>query len=201
MTITNIEYNQFIGIYDTEYDTDDLIEYWRYQDKCGATFKRVGTWGASGKKAQGVHARKDSCLATSDFMMDHACGYVYMQFYNNVIGECLEEYAKEYEHLRHYSYQQAYLNVQRTLPREGYHAWHTENGNLASNRRIMATMMYLKDVEEGGETEFLYQSLRFQPKRGQVLIWPAGFTHVHRGNPPLKGEKFIATSWLENINM
>ena len=82
MTITNIEYNQFIGIYDTEYDTDDLIEYWRYQDKCGATFKRVGTWGASGKKAQGVHARKDSCLATSDFMMDHACGYVYMQFYN-----------------------------------------------------------------------------------------------------------------------
>ena len=74
MTITNIEYNQFIGIYDTEYDTDDLIEYWRYQDKCGATFKRVGTWGASGKKAQGVHARKDSCLATSDFMMDHACG-------------------------------------------------------------------------------------------------------------------------------
>ena len=48
--------------------------------------------------------------------------------------------------------------------------------------------------------EFLYQSKRFQPKRGQVLIWPGGFTHTHRGNPPLSGEKYIATSWLENIN-
>ena len=71
---------------------------------------------------------------------------------------------------------------------------------MGTNRRILATMMYLNDVDEGGETEFLYQSLRFKPKRGQFLIWPAGFTHVHRGNPPLSGEKYISTSWLENIN-
>ena len=61
-------------------------------------------------------------------------------------------------------------------------------------------MMYLNTVEEGGETEFLYLAKRFKPVRGRVLIWPAGFTHVHRGNPPLTGEKYIATSWLENIN-
>jgi hypothetical protein len=61
-------------------------------------------------------------------------------------------------------------------------------------------MMYLNDVDDGGETEFLYQSKRYKPVKGRVLIWPAGFTHVHRGNPPLSGEKYIATSWLENIN-
>ena len=62
------------------------------------------------------------------------------------------------------------------------------------------TIQKAADIVEGGETEFLYQSKRFQPKRGQFLIWPAGFTHVHRGNPPLSGEKYISTSWLENIN-
>ena len=113
---------------------------------------------------------------------------------------CLEEYIRKYEHLLCYRYQQVYLNVQRTLPQQGYHSWHSEDGNMGANRRILATMMYLNDDFDGGETEFLYQSLRVKPKRGMVLIWPAGFTHVHRGNPPLSGEKFIATSWLENIN-
>ena len=29
-------------------------------------------------------------------------------------------------------------------------------------------------------------------------MWPAHWTHIHRGNPPLSGEKYIATSWIEN---
>ena len=53
------------------------------------------------------------------------------------------------------------------------------------------------DVEEGGELEFLYQSLRVKPKRGDLVVWPAGFTHLHRGNPPLKGEKYIIKGWID----
>ena len=65
--------------------------------------------------------------------------------------------------------------------------------------RIMAWMIYLNDVEDGGETEFLYQSMRVKPKQGTLVLWPAHFTHMHRGNPPLSGEKYIMTSWLEFI--
>ena len=57
--------------------------------------------------------------------------------------------------------------------------------------------MYLNDVEEGGETEFLYQSRRVKPKRGRLAIWPAQFTHMHRGNPPLSGDKYVITGWVE----
>jgi hypothetical protein len=57
--------------------------------------------------------------------------------------------------------------------------------------------MYLNDVEHGGETEFLYQKRRVSAKTGRVVIWPAGYTHVHRGNPPLSGEKYLLTGWLE----
>ena len=56
----------------------------------------------------------------------------------------------------------------------------------------------INDVEEGGETEFLHQHVRFTPKRGTVVFWPAAFTHQHRGNPPLKGTKYILTGWYIN---
>ena len=62
--------------------------------------------------------------------------------------------------------------------------------------RWVAWMVYLNDVEEGGETEFLYQSLRIKPKKGMAVIWPGTYTHLHRGNPPLKGDKYILTGWF-----
>jgi hypothetical protein len=58
-------------------------------------------------------------------------------------------------------------------------------------------IIYLNDVEDGGETEFIYQSTRVKPKKGTVVIAPSSFTHTHRGNPPLNGEKYIFTSWIE----
>jgi hypothetical protein len=58
-------------------------------------------------------------------------------------------------------------------------------------------MLYLNDVEDGGETEFLYQRMRVKPKQGTLLIWPAGFTHTHRGNPPLSNNKYVITGWSE----
>ena len=34
------------------------------------------------------------------------------------------------------------------------------------------------------------------PKAGSLLIAPAAFTHTHRGNRPVGGDKYIATSWI-----
>jgi hypothetical protein len=57
-------------------------------------------------------------------------------------------------------------------------------------------MFYLNDVQEGGETEFYYQNLKSKPKQGTMVIAPAGFTHTHRGNKPISGDKYIFTSWI-----
>jgi hypothetical protein len=61
----------------------------------------------------------------------------------------------------------------------------------------MAFILYLNDVEDGGETEFLYYHKRIKPKQGTLILFPAGYTHTHRGNPPLKGSKYILTGWVE----
>jgi hypothetical protein len=89
------------------------------------------------------------------------------------------------------------LKIQKTLPTEGYHVWHIEHGKGFDNEpRAFVFSIYLNDVEDGGETEFLHFSKRVKPKTGRIVIWPAGFPYVHRGNPPLSGEKYILTSWM-----
>ena len=90
------------------------------------------------------------------------------------------------------------LKIQKTLPTEGYHVWHIEHNHGFDNEpRAFAFTVYLNDVKEGGETEFLHFSKRVKPKKGRIVIWPAAFPYVHRGNPPLSGKKYILTSWMK----
>ena len=90
------------------------------------------------------------------------------------------------------------LKIQKTLPTEGYHVWHIEHGNtFEMQARAFVFSIYLNDVKEGGETEFLHFSQRVKPKKGRIVIWPAGFPYLHRGNPPLSGKKYILTSWMK----
>jgi hypothetical protein len=87
-------------------------------------------------------------------------------------------------------------NFQRYDPGACYQAWHTENnGSASSFHRHLVFMTYLNDIKTGGETEFYYQKLEVQPKKGLTLIWPAGWTHTHRGLPAPFEEKFIITGW------
>ncbi len=88
------------------------------------------------------------------------------------------------------------IKIQKTLPTEGYHPYHIEHGPGYAINRILAWTLYLNDVKEGGETEFLYQLKRIKPEKGTLCIFPAAYTHVHRGNTPFSGEKYIMTGWL-----
>ena len=60
-------------------------------------------------------------------------------------------------------------------------------------------MMYLNNDFEGGETEFLYQKRRIQPEPGTIVIWPAQWTHQHKGNMVLSGNKYIVTGWIHHM--
>lgn len=87
------------------------------------------------------------------------------------------------------------MSVQRTGPHQGYHAWHQESANIGSSVRVINYMLYLNDVEEGGETEFLYQGVRLKPEAGKLVIFPTNYMYPHRGNPIYKGKKYIITGW------
>ena len=89
--------------------------------------------------------------------------------------------------------------IQRTKSGGGYHEWHCEDGTFISRDRVVSWMVYLNTipVENGGGTDFLHQKLTLQPEVGTLVLWPAAYTHMHRGGF-LTGDidKYIATGWF-----
>lgn len=112
---------------------------------------------------------------------------------------CYDSYITEFSTLGHGRVNGTDMKMQRTDPGGGYHVWHGEQGNGRHANRVLVYMLYLNTLEDGdgGETEFLYQRKRIRPKANTMLIWPAPFTHAHRGNMVLGAQsKYIVTGWF-----
>jgi hypothetical protein len=90
------------------------------------------------------------------------------------------------------------LNIQYYKPAQGYHAWHTERTTYKEpeNCRHLVFMTYLNDVNDQGETEFYHQKIKVKPRKGLTLIWPADWTHTHRGIASPTEDKYIITGWF-----
>lgn len=89
-------------------------------------------------------------------------------------------------------------NIQYYPPGGGFKIWHTERAaaHIPQTFRHLVFMTYLNDVTDGGETEFFHQKLMVQPRKGLTIIWPADWTHTHRGVPSMTQEKIIITGWF-----
>tara|TARA_B100001996_G_C18423956_1_gene501799 strand:+ start:54 stop:674 length:621 start_codon:yes stop_codon:yes gene_type:complete len=141
--------------------------------------------------------RKDKQITIEPFWPDLA-NYINLQ----LVEKCLKSYINDFSFLksvRDWDWVSGTVLLQKTKPTEGYHSFHCENTSWNNMNRCLAWMIYLNDVEEGGETEFLYQSLRVKPKKNTAIIWPGSFTHLHRGNPPLNQDKYIITGWFQSM--
>ena len=90
------------------------------------------------------------------------------------------------------------INIQQYQPGGGYKIWHCERWgkDMPAAARHLVFMTYLNDVADAGGTAFLYQGVTVQPRKGLTLIWPADWTHHHRGVVSPTQEKFIITGWF-----
>lgn len=119
---------------------------------------------------------------------------------NQYLQACFLHYLEQYGQLSGVPMVSTDIKMQRTPPCGGYHVWHYEAGSYHHAQRELVWMIYLNDLPEGeGETEFLYQKRRIQPKAGTCVIWPAGMTHVHRGLTVYSHDKYILTGWYIKV--
>ena len=88
------------------------------------------------------------------------------------------------------------FKIQKYLPGEGFFRTHCENGSVQTSHRVLAWMIYLNDVYDEGHTVFPNQEKKFQPRVGDLLIWPAHFTHVHHGVTSESETKYILSGWF-----
>jgi hypothetical protein len=87
--------------------------------------------------------------------------------------------------------------IQKYKKGEGhYNSWHVEIENLNSSKRVFSMIIYLNDVEEGGETGFMYPNIKVKPTQGALVIFPSAFPFVHKGFMPISGDKYIIATWL-----
>ena len=91
------------------------------------------------------------------------------------------------------------MAIQHYRPGGGYKMWHCERTgkDLPGSARHLVFMTYLNDVADAGGTEFLYQGVTTKAERGLTLIWPADWTHHHRGVVSPTEEKYIITGWFD----
>lgn len=118
--------------------------------------------------------------------------------YKKNLINCINEYKKYYKYCD--EGQKTWgiverVNIQRYLPNEGFFVWHCENdgGPITLNRNLVF-MTYLNNVKKGG-TAFYYQKLKIEAEQGLTLIWPATWTHMHKGIISKKQTKYIITGW------
>jgi hypothetical protein len=111
-----------------------------------------------------------------------------------------QQYIELYPYVDHYSKWgiSESINIQKYEPQQGYFGWHTERGSAShpQSSRHMVFMTYLNDVTDDGETEFYHQNLKVKAEKGLTIIWPADWTHTHRGITSTTQPKYIITGWF-----
>ena len=122
--------------------------------------------------------------------------------YFEKLFECHSDYISQWPFINTISqkYEIGSFNLQKYTPGQHFKKIHTERSGIGTLHRVFAFMTYLNDVQEGGSTYFSHYDLEIQPRKGLTLIWPAEWTHAHRGNTLRAGSKYIITGWINFCN-
>jgi prolyl 4-hydroxylase len=175
----------FIGEYQiSEEAVDELINYWNV-NKANAEEGRVG----NGKLDEKVKKSLEIMIDPEDLTN---------LLYKNELLKCLKQYTSKYkfaDNVEFYGINHR-PKIQYYDKGWGFYKWHIENdGNPSVINRHLVFSTYLNDVENGG-TQFLYQDYVTKARKGSTIIFPAGWTHAHKGQISENQEKYIITGWF-----
>ena len=116
--------------------------------------------------------------------------------YLKELQEALEEYITVYPFCnKGHPFYIDMVNIQYYKPYQGFKKFHYERSHENNFGRHLAFMTYLNSVEDGGGTEFLHQRNIINAVKGKTVIFPADWTHAHRGIVSPTEEKYIITGW------
>ena len=193
----NYEIKNDIGIFYNAFDDtfcDEVISFYENTTKFNEPFTRQQ---AENNISQLLKTDTTVQFDPCNSLMFRDCQF--MRPLSENLYKCYQKYVEEFPALFELPTHKLSINVrlQKTKIGQGYHVWHCEQGSFVTSTRIAGWSIYLNDVDEGGETEFLRQHIRIPAKKGTACIFPASYTHAHRGNPPISNDKYILTSWIE----
>ena len=139
--------------------------------------------------------RQDITLSPKELRLPE--NKIYLKYFESLF-ECYKDYNLQWPFLagivNHLDI--GNFNIGKYESGQHFKKIHCERSGLSNLHRLFAFMTYLNDVEEGGSTYFNHYDLDIKPKKGLTLLWPAEWTHSHKGNVLKSGLKYIITGWL-----
>ncbi|MEG0260915.1 MAG: 2OG-Fe(II) oxygenase [Lysinibacillus sp.] len=98
------------------------------------------------------------------------------------------------------------IQILQYTPGQEYKAHYdffSSTSKIANNNRISTLVMYLNEVEQGGETYFPKLNLSVSPQKGMAVYFEYFYNDenlnnlsLHGGAPVIAGEKWVATQWM-----
>jgi hypothetical protein len=178
--------NDFIEIYPNALDPD-------------ACHKLIGFFEQSPAKipsATGIINIVQSARRSHGVHLEPQVGGSLFQTVREALQRSFVAYVTKYEELRP---QQAVFETfgiyRYQNETEGYD-WHSDGMDAGLRYRFVSVVLYLNTVTDGGETEFRYQNRKIAAQEGTVVLFPSGWTHIHRGCPPRSGPKYVLVTWV-----
>jgi hypothetical protein len=89
------------------------------------------------------------------------------------------------------------FNIQKYFKNDGFYVYHNDFCVDYKNEkyRLFTYLLYLNNIDEGGETEF-FGNYKIKPKPGKLLLFPACWTYPHKALLPISNDKYIITGWI-----
>jgi hypothetical protein len=203
----NVEYKDFIGVFSDVYPEgfcQHLIEEFERFQQLGAGTNRQDNESVPKHKKDDYQIfcnGKNINFAPFDENNENRKIKKTIDIFYRGLQICFEQYVNEFSSLKNVEITCNNMKMQKTSSGGGYHVWHAEQGNGEQANRGLVYMLYLNTLpaEANGETEFLYQQRRINPVENTMVLWPAAFTHAHRGNPVYgDNSKYIVTGWFHH---
>ena len=172
---------------------DGLLEFWDHQHFLPVTPGQVYDQGEIGVNKE----LKDSM----DVHIPHQIAMPMIHDYMGALQVVLNKYVERFPFCQTSRFQIVEpLSLQCYPVGGGFKEWHTERlsplpGNIY---RHLVFMTYLNDVPDGG-TEWYHQDLYIPAEKGYTVIWPADWTHFHKGRVSETKEKQIITGWFSFV--
>ena len=168
---------------------DELITYF----ESNIAKQQVGVSGVG--RNLSVKNRRDISIAPNQLDLP---GNEVFKLYINSLFTCYKDYLVQWPFLAKIAQnlELGSFNLGRYQRGQHFQKMHTERMDLGTLHRVLTWMTYLNDVDEGGETYFSHYGLNIKPRKGLTMIWPAEWTHAHKGNVLLGESKYMITGWL-----
>lgn len=188
--ITTKKNNHFIGCWKIEQESlmDEIISYFENNpDK--------HEFGASGIGEVNKDTKDSIDISIKPKDIKSKKMLVFQKYFAH-LNECYWDYLNQYDFIEKKldNMNIGPFNIQKYNKNGHFKKWHCERESIATSHRVFAWMTYLNDLDSG-YTDFLHYDISIKPEKGKTLIWPAEWTHAHRGQEVLE-DKYIITGWF-----